>query len=158
MDPTERRKALRLLTYGLYVATSRGPEGPAGGTITWLSQSSFQPPLIMAGIKRDSSLHRAISVSRAFAVHVVGKGQKELAMCFFRDTVTEGDTMNRYRFESGQTGAPILVDPPAWLECRVVDEISRGDHSIFVAEVVAAGYRRDEEPLTLHEAGFTYGG
>jgi flavin reductase (DIM6/NTAB) family NADH-FMN oxidoreductase RutF len=158
MDEHQKKKALRLLTYGLYVATARHGESYGAGTINWLSQSSFNPPLVMAGIQRESSLHQAITASRAFAVHIVGKGQKHLATSFFKTVKHEGDTLNGFRFEPGLTGSPVLVDPPAWLECRVVDEIHRGDHTIFVAEVVAAGVRRDEEPLTLREAGFSYGG
>src|SRR3989442_15935471 len=66
--------------------------------------------------------------------------------------------MNGFSFGSGVTGAPVLVDPPAWFECRVVETLFRGDHTIFVGEVVAAGVRRNEEPLTLRKAGFAYGG
>jgi flavin reductase (DIM6/NTAB) family NADH-FMN oxidoreductase RutF len=40
----------------------------------------------------------------------------------------------------------------------VAEEIRRGDHTIFVGEVVEAGWRRDEEPLTLRDTGFFYGG
>lgn len=158
MTVADRKQALRQLTYGLYIATARGPAGDAAGTVTWFSQSSFEPPLVMAGIKRRSSLYRAIEASRAFAIHVVGRSQKELAVRFFRAVRAEGDTLNGCRFERGATGAPVLVDPPAWLECRVLDEVRRGDHAVFVAEVVAAGVRGDEPPLTLREAGFTYGG
>jgi flavin reductase (DIM6/NTAB) family NADH-FMN oxidoreductase RutF len=158
MDPQHKKKALRLITYGLYVATSRDADGCAGGTINWLSQSSFTPPLIMAGIQRDSSLHQAITASRAFVIHIVGRSQKDLAMSFFKGATLNGDTLNGFRFETGVTGAPVLVDPPAWFECRVVDEVRRGDHTIFVGEVVGAGVRRDEEPLTLRDTGFAYGG
>ncbi len=158
MDPMDKKKALRLITYGLYVATSRDANGCAGGTINWLSQSSFSPPLIMAGIQRESSLHQAIAASRVFAVHILGRSQRDLATSFFKGAATRGDTLNGFRFENGATGAPILLDPPAWFECRVVEELRRGDHTIFVAEVVAAGVRREEEPLTLREAGFAYGG
>lgn len=158
MDPAAKKKALRLLTYGLYVATARDGESCAAGTINWVSQSSFDPPLIMAGIQLDSSLHQAIAASRAFALHIVGKTQKDFAMRFFRTAKHEGDTLHGFRFEAGVTGAPLLLDLPAWLECRVVEEIRCGDHTIFVAEVVAAGVRRDEEPLTLRETGFSYGG
>ncbi len=158
MDPSDKKKALRLLTYGLYVATSRDERGYAGGTINWLSQSSFSPPLIMAGIQRESSLHEAISASRVFAIHIVGQSQKDLATSFFKGAAANADTLNGYRFETGVTGAPVLVDPPAWFECRVVEELRRGDHTIFVGEVVAAGIRRDEPPLTLRETRFFYGG
>jgi len=153
MDPNDKKKALRLLTYGLYIATSRDLNGYAGGTINWLSQSSFSPPLVMAGIQRDSSLHQAIATSGVFAVHIVGRSQKDLATSFFKGAAVQGDTMNGFRFGSGVTGAPVLVDPPAWFECRVVETLFRGDHTIFVGEVVAAGVRRNEEPLTLREAG-----
>ncbi len=158
MDPQEKRKALRLLTYGLYVATSRDDHGSAGGTINWLSQSSFTPPLIMAGIQHDSTLHQAIAQSRVFAVHILGQSQREMAMRFFKGAEENGNTLNGYRFEGGVTGAPVLVDPPAWLECRVVQELAGGDHTIFVGEVVAAGVRREEVPLTLRETGLAYGG
>lgn len=158
MDPQEKKKALRLLTYGLYVATSRDDRGSAGGTINWLSQSSFVPPLIMVGIQQDSTLHRAIARSRGFAVHIVGQSQKEMAMRFFKGAEEKNNTLNGFRFEAGVTGAPVLLDPPAWFECRVVEQLASGDHTIFVGEVVAAGVRRQETPLTLRETGLAYGG
>jgi len=111
MDPNDKKKALRLLTYGLYIATSRDLNGYAGGTINWLSQSSFSPPLVMAGIQRDSSLHQAIATSGIFAVHIVGRSQKDMATSFFKGAAVQGDTMNGFRFGSGVTGAPVLVDP-----------------------------------------------
>ena len=158
MDTAKRKKALRLITYGLYVVTACDDERFAAGTITWFSQSSFHPPLVMAGIQRRSTLHQVISASRAFAVHFLSRSQTSLATNFFKSARVKDDTINGCRFEPGVTGAPILEDPPAWIECRVVDEVSRGDHTVFVAEVVAAGVRRDEDPLTLRESGFSYGG
>ncbi|MFZ0821188.1 MAG: flavin reductase family protein [Candidatus Acidiferrales bacterium] len=158
MDVNTKKKSLRLITYGLYVATARDGETFAAGTINWVSQSSFTPPLVMAGIKADSRLHEAIARSRAFVIHIVGVGQKTLATSFFKGAERAGDTLNGFAFENGMTGAPVLLDPPAWFECRVVDEIRRGDHTIYVGEVVEAGVRREEQPLTIREAGFTYGG
>lgn len=147
-----------MVTYGLYVVTAASEDHCTGSTATWFSQCSFDPPLVMAGIQRKSSLNRIICDSRAFAVHFVGKSQKKLATSFFKAASVKGDTINGYHFESGVTGAPVLVDPPAWIECRVVDAVNHGDHTVFIAEVVAAGVRRDEDALTLREAGFSYGG
>ena len=158
MDPAVKKKALRMLTYGLCVATSRDDSGPAAGTINWISQSSFNPPLVMAAIKADSGLRRAIATSRVFAVHVVGKSQKEMATAFFKGAQLSCGMLNGYRVETGETGAPLLVDAAAWFECRVVNEVTGGDHIIFVGEVVGVGVRGDEEPLTLRDTGFSYGG
>jgi flavin reductase (DIM6/NTAB) family NADH-FMN oxidoreductase RutF len=158
MDANIKKKVLRLIPYGLFVATSRAEEKIGAGTINWVTQSSFAPPLIVAAIKEDSSLHEVIAASRVFALHVLGKNQKDVATAFFKGAQPEGDTLNGFRFQNGITGAPILADTLAWFECRVVDELRRGDHTIFVGEVVEAGLRRDEEPLTLRDTGFFYGG
>ena len=158
MDPIQKKNALRKMTYGLYVATARDSESIAGGTINWITQASFEPPLIMAGIKRDSRLHQAIENSMAFAVHVVGKTQKTLAMSFFKGATEENGKLNGYAYAPGSTGSPVLSDPPAWFECRVLEKILRGDHTIFVGEVVDAGVRSEEDALTIREAGFTYAG
>jgi flavin reductase (DIM6/NTAB) family NADH-FMN oxidoreductase RutF len=72
----------------------------------------------------------------------------------------DGDTLNGYRFEPGpETGAPLLVDLPYWFEARVTDTVARGDHTVFVAEVVSAGVRDSEKvPLVLRATGLNYGG
>jgi len=158
MDANTRKKVLRLIPYGLFVATSRADQQIGAGTINWVTQTSFTPPLVVVAIQLDSSLHETIAASRVFALHVIRKNQKDMATAFFKGAQPDGDTLNGYRIESGATGAPILLDAPAWFECRVVDEIRRGDHTIFVGEVMEAGLRRDEEPLTLRDTGFFYGG
>lgn len=158
MDPILKKNALRKLTYGLYIATAKGADKPAGGTVNWISQSSFDPPLVMAGIKRESNLHQAIEFSRAFAIHVVGKSQKSMATSFFKGAEEIAGKLNGYAYILGATGAPLLVDAPAWIECKVTDVLQRGDHTIFVAEIVDAGVRSDQEPLTMRDAGFSYAG
>jgi len=158
IDPNTKKLVLRLIPYGLFVATSRAGETIGAGTINWVSQASFEPPLVVVGIKVESALHEVIAASRAFALNIVGKGQRDLAMKFFKGAQPAGGMLNGYRYENGVTGAPLLLDAPAWFECRVVDEVRRGDHTIFVGQVVEVGSRREEEPLTLREAGFSYGG
>jgi flavin reductase (DIM6/NTAB) family NADH-FMN oxidoreductase RutF len=158
MDPAAKKKALRLITYGLYVATSHHGEEFAAGTINWVSQSSFTPALVMAGIKVDSRLHTVIAASGVFAIHIVGKEQKDFATTFFKGADRQGDKLSGFTFENGSAGAPILIDAPAWFECRVLEKVARGDHTIYVGEVVDAGVRRQAEPLTLRDTGFFYGG
>jgi flavin reductase (DIM6/NTAB) family NADH-FMN oxidoreductase RutF len=158
MDAAAKKTALRMLTYGLCIATSRDESGPAAGTINWISQSSFTPPLVMAAIKDGSGLRRAIATSRVFAIHIVGKNQKEMATAFFKGAQPSGDTLNGYRVEAGETGSPLLLDAVAWFECKVLSEVTGGDHIIFVGEVVNAGVRSEEEPLSLRDTGFSYGG
>ncbi len=158
MNPAHRKKALRQITYGLYVVTASDGERVAGGTVTWLSQCSMKPPLVMIGVQKDSGLRAVLDRARAFAAHLVGKEQRALANAFFKPAALHDGRINGYAFKKGHTGAPVLTDAPAWFECRVTDELTRGDHVVYVAEVVDAVVQRDEEPLTLRDTGLAYGG
>lgn len=158
MDLDAKKKALRMINYGLFVVTSRHNDKVGGGTVNWLSQSSFEPPLVMVGIKKGSALGDVINNSGSFAVNVLGSDQKDIGAKFFKGAQVEGDKVNGYAFEAGKTGAPLLLDTPSFFECRVTDRIDRGDHAILVAEVIAAGVRREEGSLVMRDTGWAYGG
>lgn len=160
MDPQAKKVALRSIQYGLQVLTSADGEDLAAAGVNWLSQASFEPPLIMVAVKRDNDSHAIIERSGVLAINVLGDDQLEIGKTFFRTTKVEGDTLNGYRFERGPaTGCPLLVDLPFWFEGRVTDTVARGDHTIFVAEVLEAGVRDETaNPLLLRATGMNYGG
>jgi flavin reductase (DIM6/NTAB) family NADH-FMN oxidoreductase RutF len=160
MDPQAKKVALRAINYGLYVLTAIDGDQVGAAGVNWLTQASFDPPLIAVAVKTDNDSHAIIDKTGAFAVNVLGEDQLDIGKAFFRTTTVEGDTLNGYRFEPGpETGAPLLVDLPYWFEARVTDAIKRGDHTVFVAEVVNAGVRDDTiTPLLLRSTGMNYGG
>lgn len=160
MDPQDKKVALRAITYGLYVMTASHEGELAGGGVNWLTQTSFEPPLVAAAVKADSGLHALISASGTFAVNVLADDQLDIAKAFFRSTQVEGDRINGHRFERGVvTDAPLLEEVPYWFECRVTDTVPGGDHTVFVAEVVGAGVRDAARmPLNLRSTGMNYGG
>ncbi len=160
MDVEVKKQTLRMLTYGLYVLTAAADGELAGGTVTWLSQASFSPPLVMVGVRVDSKVHALIDQSGLFAINILGAGQTAEATAFFRPSQVVEDRLNGLAFEPGPaTGAPLLLDLPAWFEARVTDAIKRGDHTVFVAEVINAGVRDSQaKPLELSDTSWSYGG
>jgi flavin reductase (DIM6/NTAB) family NADH-FMN oxidoreductase RutF len=160
VDPQVKKQTLRLLNYGLYVMTAADGDDVAAGSINWLSQASFEPPLVMAAIKKDSRLHTLVERSGMFAVNLLAAGQKDAASAFFRPTNLKDGKLNGYAFEPGkETGAPLLLDLPAWFEARVTDRVKRGDHTVYVAKVINVGLRDPEaEPMALRDTGWFYGG
>jgi flavin reductase (DIM6/NTAB) family NADH-FMN oxidoreductase RutF len=158
MDALSRKRTLRLLSNGLYVITSASGPRFGAATVTWLSQASFKPPLVMAAIRPDSNVFRCLVESRVAAVHVLDAGQREIAQKFFSPTTVAGSAINGEPFRVGLTGAPILQNAHAYFECRVRQTVAPGDHTVVVMEVVEAEYCRECLPLTVSASPWAYGG
>ena len=160
LDPNAKKLALRAINYGLHVLTATdGKEYGAGG-VNWITQASFEPPLVVAAVKADSGSAAIIASTEAFAVNVLGADQLDIGKAFFRSTTMEDGELNGHPFEAGPvTGSPLLTETPYWFECRVTDTVARGDHTIFVGQVVSAGVRDEgSAPLLLRDTGMNYGG
>jgi flavin reductase (DIM6/NTAB) family NADH-FMN oxidoreductase RutF len=159
MELATRRKTLQLLSNGMYVITSRCGDHYGAATVTWLSQASFKPPLIMAAIRTESTVFKCLSCSGFVAIHVLGAEQQEIAQRFFFPTQAGDGSINGEPFTEGVTGAPILMNMPAHVECRVVRIVADvGDHAVVLLEVVEAACREVVRPLTIAESPWQYGG
>ena len=167
MDENNKKTALRMIPYGLYVLTAETKSGEiAAATVNWVTQTSFAPPLVVVGVKGDSGAHSVIKEAGAFALNILGKDQQAAAYTFFKPAERDGHSISGEAFHSGVSGAPILDSVPAYLECKLVDTMENGDHSIFIGEVVEAGVaeepagRPDDVTLTLRDLGdkVFYGG
>jgi len=159
MELDARRKTLRLISNGMYVLTSRCGDHYGAATVTWLSQASFKPPLLMAAVRTSSNVFRCMTESRTAAVHILGCDQKEVAQKFFFPTKTVAGEINGEPFIDGATGVPVLQNTPAHIECRLVRVVNDlGDHAIVVLEVIEAECRMPVRPLTVAESPWEYGG
>lgn len=159
MDVHTKRRTLRLLTNGMYIMTSRQGDHFGAATITWLSQASFKPPLLMAAVRPDSNVFRRLTCGGAVAVHILGVDQQDIARKFFAPTAVSDGQINGEPFVNGVTGAPVLTHCDAWMECQVVQFIDTGgDHAIVVLEVVDTQCRTAVEPLTIAASPWVYGG
>lgn len=139
MNQDAKKTALRMIPYGIYVLTTDdGKGGIAAATVNWVTQTAFAPPLIVVGIKADAASYQIVKTARAFALNMLGKNQKPLAFTFFKPTDVRDGKLSGQRYHAGTTGAPILNDVPAAVECRVKTIVADGDHHIVVGEVVEA--------------------
>ena len=159
MDAKVRQKTLRLLSNGVYVLTARSEDSYGAATVTWVSQVSFKPPLIMAAVRRQCNVFKCLEESRVAALHIVGNGQQEIARRFFFPTATGCGTINGEPVVEGKTSAPVLASLPAHIECqveRIVD--TDGDHVLVILRAVEAECREQVRPLTIAETPWEYGG
>jgi flavin reductase (DIM6/NTAB) family NADH-FMN oxidoreductase RutF len=158
MDEQAKKTALRRIPYGLFLLTARNGEDIASGTINWVTQTSFRPPLVAVGIKQDSHPYAVVKGSGAFALNVLGADQQEIAQRFFGTVTPEGNRLGPVTFRPGTTGSPVINESPAWWECRVVGVLEQGDHHVFLGEVVEAGVNNDTPTLLLRDTPWNYGG
>ncbi len=158
MNGTLRKEVLRKLHYGVYVVTARDGEDYSGALITWISQASLKPPLVMMALRKDSRIYALLKNTGRAAVHVLAEDQKALAADFLKATRVEDETMNGHPFRL-EEGLPILSEPPWYFRIEAREWAEGGDHGVLVAEVVAVGKNAEaERSLCLRDTGWSYGG
>ena len=159
MDSTLKKTVLRMFTYGLYAVTARHGTEVRLMTANWLTQCSFEPPLLMLAVESGSHTRQVIGGSGAFAINIYDSGQRDLAGTLGRTFSKHPEKINETTWQPGPlTGSPLLDSALAWAECQIVSSMPAGDHVLFAAEVIEVGLNRESVPLTLQEAGFKYAG
>jgi flavin reductase (DIM6/NTAB) family NADH-FMN oxidoreductase RutF len=158
MDETAKKAALRLFTYGLYAVTTGGEEEWNAFTANWLSQVSFDPPLVAVSVENETTSLPMIRKSRRFAVNVFAADQRDLAGRLGKPYARSPEKLKGLRVGHAASGTPVLLDTLAYVECAVESELAAGDSTIVLGRVVDAQVFRREEPLTMLAAGFKHAG
>jgi flavin reductase (DIM6/NTAB) family NADH-FMN oxidoreductase RutF len=161
MEYKTRQRVLRLFTYGMYAVSVQHDGVNNAFLANWLSQCSFEPPLVMVSIESNSRSLPMIQASGFFVVHVLASGQREFAGMLGRSSRTVTDKLKNVQWHaSPATGCPILEETLGYIECRVVSTTPAGDSTIVVGEVIEANLTHDGEieALTMKETGFKHSG
>lgn len=141
------RDALRHFPAGVTIVTIRSGQEVHGLTVSAFASVSPEPPLIMVCIDQRHHAHDLLQQEGAtFAVNILRAGQQELSNRFAY--VQDEDRFAVGRWTTALTGAPVLEDALAWLDCTVFSYQQAGTHTIYVGEVQASAVpRADELPL-----------
>lgn len=167
MNLDAKKTTLRMIPYGIYVLTAKAGEGTvAAATVNWVTQSAFNPPLIVVGVKTDSGTYALLKATGIFTLNMLGKDAKGLAFTFFKPAVLDGGRLSGQSFHNGHNGLPILDAAIGALECKVAAIVEQGDHHVVVGEVTEAHLpnpisgRADAAILEMKDLGETvfYGG
>jgi flavin reductase (DIM6/NTAB) family NADH-FMN oxidoreductase RutF len=158
LDPAIRKKVLRMIPYGLHVITARHENHVAAATIDWVTQSSFEPPMVVCCLRRDSQIYEVVSRARIYALHPLGEDQKAFAMHFFKNREASETQINGQNYSTGPFSVPILTDAPAHMVMQYVEELHQGDHAVVLGKVIHIGLNRETPSLLLRDTGWQYGG
>jgi flavin reductase (DIM6/NTAB) family NADH-FMN oxidoreductase RutF len=152
LDPDSFRSVLGRFASGVTVVTVRDAEGRDHGmTVSAFTSLSLTPPLVLICVDRAASMHDVIADASHFAVNILSANQEAVSRRF--SGIEEHLRFDGIGYTRGQTGAPLLDDVLAHVECRRVDQHPAGDHTIFIGEVEAA-MAHPERPLLYYRGGY----
>jgi flavin reductase (DIM6/NTAB) family NADH-FMN oxidoreductase RutF len=143
------RNALRHFPAGVTIVTIRSGEKVHGLTVSAFASVSADPPMVMVIIENR---HRAYSLLQeegaVYAVNILREDQSELSNRFAwnkdEDRFAQGD------WTTAATGAPVLADALAWLDCRIHGRYPAGSHTIYVGEVHASRVPQTDLPPLIY--------
>lgn len=158
MDTALKKQVLRLFTYGLYVIMCDDGTTVNGFTANWLTQVSFEPPLLAVSVENDSQSLPMILQSGKFSVNVLRSGQRELAGALGKSALKQPHKLDGIAYSVPTSGYPVLQEALAWVACEVREHVKAGDSTVVIAEVVDVGLLAEGQPLTMNEARFRHAG
>ncbi len=131
------RAAMRRLAGGVSIITAGRGEDITGMTVTSVSSLSIDPPTLIVCINRNSSSWPLIVRHRIFGVNILGAGQIEIAERFAgKDGVKGAERFAGAQWITRVSGAPLLVDALAAIDCEVEDIVERHSHAIVIGRVL----------------------
>ena len=152
-----RKEVLRMMSYGVYILTTKYDEEYSAATITWVSQASFEPPMLSVCLKRNSGAYLLVKKRREFILHMLNDKQKDFASKFFSTTVKNNQELNGQKFEL-INDLPILNAAPSYVCCSVLEILENGDHPLFLCLIKKVEFKKNAKPLDLNATGWKYGG
>ncbi len=154
IDPATFRSVLGRFASGVTVVTVRDVQQyDHGMTASAFCSLSLEPPMVLVCIEKSASLHAVLATGNTaspFAVNILNSKQEELARRFAEE---HPDRFDGVGFARGTTGAPILDDCLAVIECEVQSRHAAGDHTIVIGTVIASA-TNEGSPLLYYRSGY----
>lgn len=157
---THLDRVMDLMVRGVHVITTYYDNQPYGLAAAWVLRISGSPYLLMTAIWHQSHTLQFIEKSGYFAVNILAEGQAEIARHFGRQSGREVDKFKRQDiyWECKTTGAPVLLDALAYLDCQLLDVYvpPGGDHNLFIGEVVDGDQQCEGTALIFRREDYPY--
>ena len=157
-----RRRVLWSMPSGLYIVGSRAGDRRNGMTCNWATQLGFDPKLLGVSVEKDAVTHELIAEGGVFALSVVDREDRAIVRKFTKpvEVDLEARTLNGFPFHDGASGAPILDQAVAYVDCTLHDTVDAGSHSLFLGEIVDAAFQKAEDTpvLRMEDTRMSYGG
>lgn len=153
------KRLLMTVTQGVYVV-GVGDDGLRNAfTASSVMQVSIRPPMLALAVNPGNASCSPLLESGVFAVTVLRHDQCALADFFGNRSARDTDKLRAVPWRAARSGAPILEEGLAYLDCRVVSTHLAGDHVMVLAEITGGDFLHSAtthghtRPLRYDEVG-----
>jgi len=153
VQPELFRQGMRSLFSGVCIISTIDGGERVGLVASSVTSVSMEPPTLLVCINKTASAHDVVLRSGVFAITILAENHAEIARIF------SSSRRREERFVTGQwktapTGCPILSDAPASFDCRTVQVIDGGTHTIFLGRVLDVQMQAEPPPLLYGYGNF----
>jgi 4-nitrophenol 2-monooxygenase / 4-nitrocatechol 4-monooxygenase, reductase component len=150
IDDARFKLAMSHFASGVTVVTTEHEGTPYGMTVASFASLSLHPPLVLVCIEKGVKSHDAIAGAGSFGVSILTDSQADVSGRFASKS---DDKFAGVKVRRGELGVPLIEGAICTMECRVHQQLSGGDHTIFIGEVVDMR-SSDGEPLVYYRSGY----
>lgn len=148
-------KVLGKLSYGVYLLTCRYEEANYGMIVSWVSQISCDPPLVVTAVKKTRRVLPYIEKAGYFSLQILENTQRDVLSNFKNPDLAE--RFSGLSYEILDSGVPLLTNVMAYIECALQEKIDPGDHALLIGKIISGKCLKEEgKPLTCADLGKIY--
>jgi flavin reductase (DIM6/NTAB) family NADH-FMN oxidoreductase RutF len=136
--------------------TSDGPFGADVMACEWTHHVSYSPGLIAVCIAPNKATHENIKRTKEFGVNLCSTDQSVMSSIAGGYTGSMYDKINALEelgfefYKAKKIKVPMIKGAAGSFECILSKEVTLGDHTTFVGEVIEASSNADKVPLAYH--------
>ena len=143
---------MQMLSTGVYVVGVTDGHRTNAFTASSVMPVSYKPVVVAVAVGVDHASRSLLHAGKSFTINVLKADQIELARHFGLVSGRQTNKLAGVRWRPGLSGAPILLDTLAYIECELATAVPAGDHELVLGKVVdGAILARDGQPLQYRD-------
>ncbi len=136
---------------GVAIITALDGDEPVGMACNSFTSVSLDPALVLFCAAKSSSTWPRIQAAQKWAANILEEDGEEICRLFAQKGA---DRFAHLSYTTGRTGAPLLDQAIAFVDCETVAEHDAGDHVIVVGRALELGYASEGKPLLFYRGGY----
>jgi cob(II)yrinic acid a,c-diamide reductase len=138
IEPLAFRNAMSHFAEAVHILTTDGPAGRRGVTISAVCSVSDNPATMLVCLNRSHEFNHLFIENQVFALNTLSIGQQALSEAFSgKGELSQQDRFALGRWQTLQTGAPVLMDALASFDCRIIATHEVATHYVIYGKVTA---------------------